>query len=199
MIRRREFITLLGGAATAWPLAARAQQAGMPVVGFLGAGLAAEWARLIASFRQGLEEVGFVEGRNVHIEYRWAENQYDRLPLLAADLVRRHATVIFAATSTPSAVAAKAATATIPIVFAMGADPVKYNLVASLNRPAGNATGVIFLTSDLAAKQFELVRELLPNTPVTGVLINPDNTYAEADTRTVQEASRALGRKKSSS
>src|SRR5215510_8545624 len=108
---RRDFVALLGSAATAWPLATRAQQAGMPVVGFLGAGLAAEWARLIASFRQGLEEVGFVEGQNVHIEYRWAENQYDRLPLLAADLVRRQATVIFAATSTPSAVAAKAATA----------------------------------------------------------------------------------------
>jgi putative ABC transport system substrate-binding protein len=191
-MRRREFFTLIGGAA-AWPLAARAQA--MPVIGFLGAGLAAEWARLIAAFRQGLEQVGFVDGQNVHIEYRWAENQYDRLPSLAADLVHRQPAVIFAANSTPAAVAAKAATATIPIVFTMGADPVKYALVASLNRPASNATGVIFLTSELAAKQFEFIHELLPNAPVIGVLVNPDNTYAQTDTGKVQEASLALSRK----
>jgi putative ABC transport system substrate-binding protein len=167
----------------------------MPVIGFLGAGSASEWALLLTAFRQGLKGAGFVEGQSVLIEYRWAENSYDRLPSLAADLVRQQPSVIFAANSTPAAVAAKAATATIPIVFTMGADPVKYALVASLNRPASNATGVIFLTSELAAKQFELVHELLPNAPVVGVLVNPDNTYAEADIETVQEASRRLSRK----
>jgi putative tryptophan/tyrosine transport system substrate-binding protein len=181
-VKRREFIAGIGSTA-AWVLAVRAQQA-LPVVGFLGAGFPAEWTRLLEAFRQGLTQAGFLEGQNVGIEYRWAENRYDRLP----ELVRRQPAVIAAVGNTP------AATTTIPIVFTVGVDPVEYRLVASLSRPGGNATGVSFLTSLLVTKQFELLHQLLPATQAVGVLVNPANPYAEAETREVRQAAHALGR-----
>jgi putative ABC transport system substrate-binding protein len=191
-MRRREFITLLGGAA-AWPLAASAQQPAMPVVGFLGSSSAADRTRLVTAFRQGIRESGYVEGENVAIEYRWAQDQYDRLPGLAADLVRRQVTVI-AAHDTPSSIVAKAATTTIPIVFASGADPVKLGLVASLNRPGGNVTGVTFVVAELGAKLLGLLHELQPGAVRVGVLVDPNFAPIQSFVSDVQAAALSIGK-----
>jgi putative ABC transport system substrate-binding protein len=191
-MKRRQFITLLGGAAV-WPLAAGAQQPAMPVIGFLHGASADGAASQVTAFLQGLNQTGYVEGRNVTIEYRWAEGQYDRLPALVADLVSHPLAVIAAAGGITSVLAAKAVTKAIPIVFLTGDDPVKFGLVASLNRPGGNLTGVSFLSPALEAKRVELLRELVPTATTIAVLVNPNSPGAEARLKDVREAARLLG------
>ena len=190
-MNRREFISF-AAAAAAWPRAARAQQA-MPVIGMLGATTAQGYAAQLAAFRRGLAEVGFVEGRDVAIEYRWAEDQYERLPELAADLVRRHVAVIATIGGNAASVAAKAATRTIPVVFHGSVDPVEAGFVASLNRPGGNLTGVVTLNIDTGQKRLELMHELVPTASTIALLLNPTNTVAETQTKDLQAAARTLG------
>jgi putative tryptophan/tyrosine transport system substrate-binding protein len=192
-VKRREFITLLGGAA-AWPLAARAQQTGMPVIGFLRPGSPEPNAHLVAAFRKGLDETGYVEGRNVAIEYRWAHNFIDRLPELAAELVRLRVAVIATPGSTAAAAAAKSATTTIPIVFSAGGDPVQTGLVASLNRPGGNITGASSMSGELGAKRLGLLQELVPRAARFAVLVNPNNPLVEAFVTDLRAAGAATGR-----
>jgi putative ABC transport system substrate-binding protein len=192
-VRRRDFITLLGGAAAAWPLAARAQQPAMPVIGFLHPASPESYADQLRAFRQGLKEAGFVEGENVVIEYRWAEGQNDRLPALADELVRRRVAVIAAAGGPNSALAAKAATTTVPIVFVTGQDPVRLGLVTSLARPGGNLTGINFFTVELAAKRLELLRELLPGAMRIAVFVDPASAATtESTLRDVEAAARVM-------
>jgi putative tryptophan/tyrosine transport system substrate-binding protein len=192
-MRRRELITLLGGAAAAWPLAVRAQQKAMPVIGFLGVATPDRNPALVAAFNQGLSETGYVEAQNLAIEYRWAEGDYDRLPALAANLVVRKVDVIVAFGGIPAALAAKSATSTIPIVFIVGGDPVGDGLIASLAQPGGNLTGVTIITVGLMPKRFELLCDLVPQARVIALLVNPNNPLYESMMREVQEAARAKG------
>jgi putative ABC transport system substrate-binding protein len=190
-MRRREFITLIGGAA-AWPVQARAQQAALPVVGFVNPGTPEAAARHLAAFRKGLAETGYVESQNVMVEYHWLEGKYDRLQAVIADLVRRPVAVIATPGSGPATRAAKAATATIPIVFGVAGDPVQLGLVASLSRPGGNATGITLVTGELTPKRLELLREVVPGVTTVALFMNPDNQNVEADIRAASDAARAL-------
>ena len=192
-MRRREFISLLGGAATAWPLAASAQQPAMPVIGYLTTGSPESDALPLAAFRQGLSETGYVETQNVTIQYRWAEFQYDRLAPMAADLVRQRVSAIASLGGTPSALVAKAATSTIPIVFYIGIDPVEFGLIASFSHPGGNMTGVGGLQGDLIAKRIEFLHEIVPKAAVVAFLVNPNNRYTETETRVLQDGAHSLG------
>ena len=190
-MRRREFTALVGGAAATWPLATHAQQPALPIVGFLRSTSLAPFQHLVVAFAEGLKEAGFIEGQNVAIEYRYADNQPDRLTALVTDLVRRPVAVIVG--NNPSALAAKAATTTIPIVFAIGADPVKEGLVASLNRPGGNVTGVSFLGGLVGAKRLELLRQVVPKVTTIAMLMQPNRTETELERKDVQDAARAIG------
>jgi len=193
-VKRRQFITLLGGTAAAWPLAGRAQQPAMPVVGLINLGTPDAMARYVAAFRNALSEAGYVEGQNVTVEYHWLEGQYDRLPALMADLVRRHVAIIATPGGTPAALAAKAATTTIPIVFGVAENPVKLGLVVNLARPGGNATGVNFFLGEVVAKRLGLLHDLVPKAVRIAVLVNPANApTAEATLRDIPEAARAIG------
>ena len=194
-MRRRDFIKIVAGSATAWPFPVSSQQRAVPIIGFLSSGTSDAYANYVTAFRRGLGETDHVEGRNVAIEYRWAEGQYDRMPALIADLLGRGAAAIAVTGSTAAAQAAIAATQTIPIVFVIGADPVKFGLVASLNRPGGNVTGVSFLGNLLVAKQLGLLHELIPAATIFGFLVNPNNPNAEPDTNNARTAAAALGRK----
>jgi ABC-type uncharacterized transport system substrate-binding protein len=191
-MRRRDFITLLGGAAAAWPLATRAQQTAMPVIGFISARTVKDSEFVVAAFRRGLKASGFIEGQNVAIEFRWAENRYDQLPALAAELVRLQVAVIAAISGTPTALAAKAATGTIPIVFAIGGEPVTPGLVTNLNRPGANITGVSFFAA-LGTKRLQLLRELLPTARIIGVLVNPNNPSSVLERANVEAAAGDTG------
>jgi putative ABC transport system substrate-binding protein len=192
-MRRREFITLLGGTAFAWPLATRAQQLAMPVIGYLHADSPESNEQRVAGFRRGLNETGYIEGKNVAIEFRWAHEQIDRLPALAADLVRRQVSVIVTPGNTPSALAAKAATSTIPVVFGIGSDPVREGIVQSLARPGGNVTGIAFLTGELGAKRLDLLHELLPTAARVAHLVNPRNPLTAPLVADVQTAASSIG------
>src|SRR5262245_2789530 len=191
-MRRREFITTIGGVSLAWPLAVRAQHPATPVIGFLHGGSAEAYAPIVVAIRQGLKEAGYVEGHNVVIEFRWAEGHYDQLSAMAADLVRRQVGVIVTG-GTTAALAAKAATSTIPIVILVGIDPVQLGLVGSLNRPGGNVTGLVILTVELAGKKLELLHAVLPTAAVIAILVNPTTPPSVAEMRAVQDAARSLG------
>jgi putative tryptophan/tyrosine transport system substrate-binding protein len=192
-MRRREFLTLVGGATAAWPLAARAQPAAMPVIGCLHSGSPKAFERVVAAFRKGLNDTGYVDGQNMTIEYRWAEGHFDRLPALAADLVHREVAVLVALGGATSAVAAKAATATIPIVFSSGGDPVALGIVSSLSRPGGNATGVSVLTAALGSKRLEILHQVAPTAGVMAAIVNPNNTTIKEQLKDLQDGAGALG------
>jgi putative ABC transport system substrate-binding protein len=192
-LKRREFMTLLGGSAVAWPLAARSQQPSIPVIGFLNAGSALPVAQYVVGFQKGLSETGYVEGRNVVIDFRWVEGQYNRLPALAADLVQRNVAIIVVSGGAVSAFAAKVATSTIPILFVIGDDPIKTGLVRSLNRPEGNITGMTLFISMLMAKRFELLTEIMPTSSAVALLVNPKNPNVESDTKEMENAARTSG------
>ena len=194
-MRRREFITLLGGAVATWPLAARAQHVPVPLIGFMSSRSSAESAYLVAAFRKGLNEEGYIEGRNVAIEFRWANGRYDQLPALATDLVKQRIALLAALGGEPSALAAKAATSAIPIVFTIGGDPMKIGLVASMNRPGGNATGVSLLAIEPEAKRLAMLHELVPKAALIAVLINPSFGDFESRARELSTAARILGRR----
>ena len=191
-MKRREFITLLGSAAATWPMVARAQQAAIPVIGFLSSRSPGESASVVAAFRQGLRETGFIEGQNLGIAFRWAEGRYDKLPGLASELVSLPVTLLFAAGGTPSAFAAKGATSTIPVVFSAVSDPVEIGLVPSLNQPGGNLTGMAIISASLGTKRLELMKELMPNAGVIGYLLNPAHQKSEIETKSVVAAAASL-------
>jgi putative tryptophan/tyrosine transport system substrate-binding protein len=192
-VRRRDFIKVIVGSAGIWPLSARAQQAAMPVIGFLSSRSPGESAGVVAAFRQGLRETGFIEGQNLGIAFRWAEGHYDRLPALASELVSLPVALLFAAGGTPSAFAAKGATSTIPVVFSAVSDPVEIGLVPSLNQPGGNITGMAIFNASLGAKRVELMKELMPNAGVIGYLLNPADQKSETESKSVVAAARSLG------